>query len=113
MSALMALEDADLGAVPPVRIRRAANQMGAAAAFATTKRFNKNLFLDDEGTFLHSPAPNPDGCLLCTSKKGRGIWTTVAGTVKKLCKTAPRKMAPKARRPDRCQEMEGEQRVAR
>jgi hypothetical protein len=44
--------------------------MGVAAAFATTKRFNKNLFLDDEGTFLHSPAPNPDGCLLCTPKKG-------------------------------------------
>jgi hypothetical protein len=84
--------------------------MGAAAAFATTKRFNKNLFLDDEGTLLHSPAPNPDG--LPHPKRARNL-DHGGGTVKKLCKTAPRKMAPKARRPDRCQEMEGEQRVAR
>jgi hypothetical protein len=86
MSALMALEDADLGAVPPVRIRRAANQMGVAAAFAATKRFNKNLFLDDEGTFLHSPAPNPRRSPPMRTQKGAEFgprWRDSEKTVQK------------------------------
>jgi hypothetical protein len=65
------LENADFRAIPVVGIGRAPNQMRITAAFATTNRPNGRLLLDDEGTFLHSPAPNPDGCLLCAPKKAR------------------------------------------
>ena len=61
MPALVALKDANFGAVFFHRIGRAANQMGIAAAFDAADRPNKSLLLDDEGTLLHSPPPPPDG----------------------------------------------------
>jgi hypothetical protein len=62
MAALVALKDANFGPVLPGRIGRAANQMRIAATFAAANRPNKRLFLDDEGTLLHSQAPTPDSC---------------------------------------------------
>jgi hypothetical protein len=59
MPALVALKNANFGTVLFDRIWRASGQMGIAAAFDAAKRPNKSLFLDDEGTLFHSPAPNP------------------------------------------------------
>jgi hypothetical protein len=73
MPALVALEDANFGTVLFDRIGRASGQMGIAAAFDAAKRPNKSLFLDDEGTLLHSPAPNPRRSASMQSDKGRGI----------------------------------------
>lgn len=61
MAALVAFKDANLGTVFFDRIGRASNQMRIAAAFDAADRPNKFLLLDDEGTLLHGPAPNPDG----------------------------------------------------
>jgi hypothetical protein len=59
MPALVAFEDANFGTVFFDRIGRASNQMGIAAAFDAADRPNEFLLLDDEGTFLHSPVPQP------------------------------------------------------
>ena len=57
--ALITLKDANFGAIPFDRIGRATSQMGVAAAFAAADRSNEFLILDDEGTPLQSPAPDP------------------------------------------------------
>ena len=62
MPALVALKDANFGTVFFYRIGRASNQMGIAAAFDAADRPNKSLLLDDEGTLLHSPVPQPRRC---------------------------------------------------
>jgi hypothetical protein len=59
MPALVALKDLNFGAVLFDRIGRASSQMGIAAAFDAANRLNEFLLLDDEGTRLHSPAPQP------------------------------------------------------
>ena len=56
--ALVALEDANFGAVSLDLIRGAASQMSIAAALAAADRSNKFLILDDEGTPFHCPARN-------------------------------------------------------
>ena len=56
VSAVVAFEDANFGAVPFDRIGRAPNQMRIAAAFATADRSNEFLLLDDERTPFHCPA---------------------------------------------------------
>jgi hypothetical protein len=56
MSALMALEDANFGAVSFDLIGRASSQMGIAAALAAADWSNEFLILDDEGTPFHCPA---------------------------------------------------------
>jgi hypothetical protein len=88
MPALVALKDANFGTVLFDRIGRASSQMRIAAAFDAAKRPNESLFLDDEGTLLHSPAPNPRRSNFMQSDKGREIWTVPQFSVKKLCKTA-------------------------
>jgi hypothetical protein len=85
MAALVAFKDADFGTVFD-RIGRAPNQMRIAAAFDAADRPNKFLLLDDEGTLLHSPAPNPDGAPNAADKRC-GIRTTSVCVTKKLCKT--------------------------
>jgi hypothetical protein len=96
MSALMALKYTDFRAVSAVRIRRAANQMSIAAAFTTAKRLNKSLFLDDEGTFLHSPAPNPDGTRHARLQKPRNL-DHGRGNREKAVQNHSRKMEPQKR----------------
>jgi hypothetical protein len=78
MSALVAFKDANLRPVLPGRIGRAADQMRIAAAFAAANRSNKRLFLDDEGTLLHSQAPTPGQLRLMRPDKRRGIRTAPA-----------------------------------
>jgi hypothetical protein len=56
--ALVALEDANFGAVSLDLIGRAPSQMGIAAAFAAADWSNEFLILDDEGTPFHCPARN-------------------------------------------------------
>jgi hypothetical protein len=60
--------------------------MGIAAAFDAADRPNKFLLLDDEGTLLHGPAPNPDGAPNAADKRC-GIRTAPLCATKKLCKT--------------------------
>ena len=73
--ALVALKDADFGTIILDRVGRAPNQMGIAAALAAANRPNEFLLLDDEGTLLHSPAPDPDGRTSMQSDKRCGIRT--------------------------------------
>ncbi len=84
MPALVALKDANFRTILFDRIGRASSQMRIAAAFDAAKRPNKCLFLDDEGTLLHSPAPNPRRSNLMQSDKGREIWTVPQFSVKNL-----------------------------
>jgi hypothetical protein len=86
MPALVALKDANLRTVVVDRIGSASSQMRIAAAFDTAERSNKFLFLDDEGTLLHSPAPDPRRSGLMQSDKGRGIWTKPKFLVKRCAK---------------------------
>jgi len=90
MPAFVALKDANFGTVLFDRIRRASSQMSIAAAFDAAKRSNKLLFLDDEGTIFHSPAPNPRRSGLMQSDKGREIWTVPKIPCEKLCKRSMR-----------------------
>ncbi len=85
--ALVTLKDANFGAVPFDRIGRASSQMGIAAAFAAAERSNKLQFLDDEGTLLHSTAPDPRRSSSMRADKKYGIRTTSPPPVKKLCKS--------------------------
>jgi hypothetical protein len=86
MPALVALKDTNFGTVLFDRIGRASSQMRIAAAFDAAKRPNKPLFLDDEGTLLHSPAPNPRRSTFMQSDKGREIWTIAKFPVKSCAK---------------------------
>ena len=86
MPALVALKDANFGTVLFDRIGRASSQMRIAAAFDAAKRPNKPLFLDDEGTLLHSPAPNPRRSNFMQSDKRREIWTIAKFPVKSCAK---------------------------
>ena len=56
MSAVVALKDANFGAVSLDWIGRATSQMRVAAAFAAADWPNEFLVFDDEGTPFHSPA---------------------------------------------------------
>jgi hypothetical protein len=60
--------------------------MRIAAAFDAADRSNKFLFLDDEGTFLHSPPPTPTVHLMRLTK-GAELGRRWSCLVKKLCKT--------------------------
>jgi hypothetical protein len=86
MPALVALKDANFGTVLFDRIGRASSQMRITAAFDAAKRPNKSLFLDDEGTLLHSPAPNPRRSDFMQSDKGCEIWTVPKFPVKSCAK---------------------------
>jgi hypothetical protein len=87
MPALVAFEDANFRPVLLSRIGRAANQMRIAAAFAAANRSNKGLFLDDEGTFLHSQAPTPGQLRQWRLTKGAELGQHWPEPRKKLCKT--------------------------
>jgi hypothetical protein len=58
MPALLALKDANFGAVPFDLIRRAPSQMRIAAALGAADRANEFLIFDDEGTRFHCPDRN-------------------------------------------------------
>jgi hypothetical protein len=87
MAALVALKDANFGTVFFDRIGRASNQMSIAAAFDAADRPNKFLLLDDEGTLLHGPAPNPDGAPNAADKRC-GIRTAPLCATKKTVQNA-------------------------
>jgi hypothetical protein len=78
MAALVAFKDANFRTVFFDRIGRASNQMGIAATFDAADRPDKLLLLDDEGTLLHSPAPNPDGAPNAADKRCRIRTTPLA-----------------------------------
>jgi hypothetical protein len=67
--------------------------MRIATAFDAADRPNKFLLLDDEGTFLHSPAPNPDGALNAADKRC-GITTTPRRAVKKTVQNGEMDLDP-------------------
>jgi hypothetical protein len=59
VSAFVAFENADFGAVSFDLIRRTPGQMRIAAALGTADRSNECQFLGDKGTPVHSPRPQP------------------------------------------------------
>jgi CelD/BcsL family acetyltransferase involved in cellulose biosynthesis len=101
MAAFVAFEHADLGTVVLDRIGRASCQMRIAAAFDAAKRPNESLLLDDEGTRLHSPAPDPSTVELMQSDKRYGIGTILQRSVKNCAKRVIETKRARRRNSDR------------
>ena len=84
--ALVALEDANFGAVASDLIGRAPGEMRIAAAFAAADRSNEFLLLDDEGTPFHCPLATNIPSVDTISENARN-WDGNSATVNNLCKT--------------------------
>ena len=80
--ALVALEDANLGAVSLDLIGRAPSQMGIAAALAAADWSNEFLILDDEGTPFHCPARNQYPQYACNLGKRAELGRQACGCEK-------------------------------
>jgi hypothetical protein len=81
VSAVVALKNANFGAIPLNWIGRAPSQMCVAAAFAAADRPNEFLILDDEGTPFHCPPPTTNIPNIIQSCKTHGIATNLPGAV--------------------------------